>query len=76
MKQTLIFFFPENEVSIKPEILEVDHIFPNSENHSHVAVLYSELGTPEFSQMHKVLQDLASNNRLSYLFRHFVKVGF
>lgn len=52
----------------------MDHIYPGSENHSHVAVLYAELGTSEFSVMHSSMKDLASKNLLTYVFRHYVKV--
>lgn len=59
----------------KPDLYEVDHIYPGSENNSHIAVLYAELGTSEFSNMNKVMQDLAEKNLISYVFRHYVKVS-
>lgn len=52
----------------------MDHHYPGSENKSQVAVLYGEIGTPEFAQFHKRLRQLVTLEPVDYVLRHFVKV--
>lgn len=40
-----------------------------------VAVLYAELGSPEFPVFHQVLKELAITGKVDYVLRHRVKVG-
>ncbi|XP_063224607.1 UDP-glucose:glycoprotein glucosyltransferase isoform X2 [Bacillus rossius redtenbacheri] len=56
-----------------PELFAVDHHFPGSRNCSVVAVLYGELGTPEFSRLHSALKELASAGSMHYVVRHYVR---
>lgn len=58
------------------ETFRVDHLYPGSENRSVVVILYGEIGTPEFSQFHKVLKNQAVEGKIGYVLRHYVKVSF
>lgn len=55
------------------QTFRVDHHYPGSENRSVVVILYGEIGTPEFSQFHKVLKNQAVEGKIDYVLRHFVK---
>ncbi|XP_054270383.1 UDP-glucose:glycoprotein glucosyltransferase-like isoform X1 [Macrosteles quadrilineatus] len=55
------------------ETFRLDHHYPGSENKSLVAILYGEIGTPEFAQFHKRLRQLATLQPVDYVLRHFVK---
>ena len=39
-----------------------------------MAVLYAQLGTPEFTTLHDTLATVAREGRVQYVFRHYVKV--
>ncbi|XP_074027064.1 UDP-glucose-glycoprotein glucosyltransferase [Leptinotarsa decemlineata] len=55
------------------EVFKVDTHFPGSANHSLTAVLYGQLGTPEFSQFHRLLKQFALEGKIDYIIRHYVK---
>lgn len=55
------------------EIYSFDHIYPGSENNSVTTVLYSEIGTEDFNKFHEVLKKEATNGRVKYVSRHFIK---
>ncbi|MPC29875.1 UDP-glucose:glycoprotein glucosyltransferase [Portunus trituberculatus] len=57
----------------KPVVYEVDHHFPGGENAKVVAVLYAELGSPEFPAFHQMLKELASAGKVDYILRHRVQ---
>ncbi|KAG8311333.1 UDP-glucose:glycoprotein glucosyltransferase 1 [Homalodisca vitripennis] len=59
--------------SRRVETYRLDHHYPGSENKSVVAVLYGEIGTPEFAEFHKRLRQLATLEPVDYVLRHFVK---
>ncbi|KAE8746395.1 hypothetical protein FOCC_FOCC006890 [Frankliniella occidentalis] len=63
----------ESTNKVPSESFRVDHHYPGSENRSLVAVLYGEIGTYEFAQFHKVLKTQASEGKLGYILRHYVK---
>lgn len=62
----------ENKARI--ETFRLDHHYPGSENKSTVAVLYGEIGSPEFAQFHKRLRQLATVEPIDYVLRYFIKV--
>ncbi|XP_075236839.1 UDP-glucose-glycoprotein glucosyltransferase isoform X2 [Lycorma delicatula] len=55
------------------ETFRLDHHFPGADNRSVVAILYGELGTPEFAQFHKILKQRSNKGEIDYVVRHFVK---
>lgn len=64
--------FPKDQ-SGKVEFFNVDKHYPGSENKSIVAILYGELGTPEFASFHKILKNFAIDSQIDYVVRHYVK---
>lgn len=50
-----------------------DHIYPGTETHSFVAVLYGEIGSREFNDFHKVLKTESQQGDIKYVTRHFVR---
>lgn len=70
-----ILIFSDKQI-IKIDTYKVDHHYPGSENRSHVVVLYGELGTSEFSEMHHILRNYAQKGAVDYVLRHYVKVSF
>lgn len=63
----------EGAAGERPVVYEVDHHFPGGENAKVVAVLYAELGSPEFPVFHQVLKELAIAGKVDYVLRHRVK---
>lgn len=61
----------------KSAIYKFDHVYPGSDDSDVpvVAVLYGELGKPKFRDFHVELRNLAMSHEVTYLLRHFVKVG-
>ena len=56
-------------------MFEFDHIHRSSLLGSRpLAVLYAELGTPEFEQFHDVLISLSNSGQVVYALRHYIKV--
>ena len=39
-----------------------------------MVILYGQLGTAEFATFHSTLTELAENNEIVYIFRHYYKV--
>lgn len=71
----IFFFLLKNNSSIIPcETYHIDHHHPSSKNNNNTAILYSELGTSEFSDFHRVLKQYAEKGSIDYVLRHFVKV--
>lgn len=66
-----MFLFPTGESRL--ETFRVDHHYPGSENRSITAVLYGELGTPEFTDFHAILKSEAELGRIDYVIRHHVR---
>lgn len=62
-----------SEVQTPTETFRVDHFYPGSENRSVTVILYGELGTNEFSKFHKALKIAATEGKIGYVLRHFVK---
>lgn len=59
----------------KPEMFNIDHHYPGSQNNSVGVVLYGELGTHEFRKFHTALKEFASSGQVDYVLRHYVKVS-
>ena len=56
-------------------VFEFDHIHSSSLLGSRpLAVLYAELGTPEFEQFHDALISLSNSGQVVYALRHYIKV--
>lgn len=64
----------ENGSKESCETYHIDHHHPSSKNKSNIAILYGELGTPEFAIFHQVLKRYAQEGFIDYVLRHFVKV--
>eukprot|EP00051_Salpingoeca_urceolata_P013046 m.163143 g.163143 ORF g.163143 m.163143 type:complete len:1611 (-) comp17683_c0_seq2:59-4891(-) len=65
---------PPNDNATTIDIFDFDHVHPGPvDDDTITAVLYSELGTPEFTAFHSVLSRLAAEGSVSYVMRHYVK---
>ncbi|XP_045529662.1 UDP-glucose:glycoprotein glucosyltransferase [Pieris brassicae] len=51
----------------------LDHTYPSSDNKSLTAILYGELGMPEFTVKHKILTTYADKGLINYVVRWNVK---
>lgn len=56
-------------------LYQIDHVYPSSSSVANI-VVYGEIGTPVFNDIHKFLKKKADKNELSFAVRHFVQVGF
>lgn len=59
--------------SVAP-VYKFDHQFSSVEHDKPLVILYGELGTPEFSSFHSALLEMATENQVQYIFRHYYKV--
>lgn len=64
------------QINEESEIFNVDHHYPGSENRSLVAILYGEIGSPNFKAFHSVLKEHAIEGKIDYILRHNVEVSF
>lgn len=55
------------------EIYSFDHVYPGSENHSLVVVLYGQLGSADFQAFHEQLKGAATAGSVKYVARHYVR---
>ena len=55
-----------------PKIFNIDHVHPHQDPSAEAVVLYAEIGSKSFQNMHKTLTKLASEGRVAYVFRHFL----
>ncbi|VVC95428.1 unnamed protein product [Leptidea sinapis] len=62
-----------NPAEHKLETYLLDHTFPSSNNNSISAILYGELGTPEFVKKHNLLVSFAEKGLINYVVRWNVK---
>ena len=61
-------------------MFKFDHVFPGGNGNggtgaSVTAVLYGELGTASFKELHLKLVELATAGDVTYVLRHYLKVG-
>ena len=59
--------------SVAP-LYKFDHRFYSVGQDAPLVILYGELGTPEFSSFHSALLEMATENQVRYVFRHYYKV--
>lgn len=57
------------------EVYSFDHIYPGSENNTITTVLYGELGSEEFAELHVYLAKKAQKGRVKYIARHYIRVS-
>ncbi|XP_066258640.1 UDP-glucose:glycoprotein glucosyltransferase [Euwallacea similis] len=62
---------PSTRNSKKSELFNVDHHYPSSANNSLSAILYGELGTQCFSDIHFLLKKKALKGDVDYVVRHY-----
>jgi len=56
----------------QPVMIKPDHYYPASKGCDVVVILYAQLGSRVFSDWHRLLVQLASVGRLTYILRHYV----
>ncbi|KAL4635767.1 UDP-glucose:glycoprotein glucosyltransferase 2 [Arapaima gigas] len=57
-----------------PYLYKNDHKYPGANaTDVPIAILYSEIGTKKFNNLHKLLSEKADKGKLIYVLRHFVK---
>ncbi|XP_078402036.1 UDP-glucose:glycoprotein glucosyltransferase 2 isoform X2 [Cetorhinus maximus] len=57
----------------KPYLFKGDHTFPAKNTEAPVVILYTEIGTKEFSKFHKILSQKAGKGEVIYVLRHYVQ---
>lgn len=57
------------------EVYSFDHIYPGSENNTITTVLYGQLGSKEYAELHAYLAKKAEKDRVKYIFRHYIRVS-
>ncbi|VDN59239.1 unnamed protein product [Dracunculus medinensis] len=57
--------------SVIPRLYSIDHVFPNSKEKNVVVIVYGELGTKSWQEMHKAAKILARSGQIQYVFRHW-----
>lgn len=60
--------------SVIPRLYSIDHVFPNSKEKNVVVIVYGELGTKSWQEMHKAAKILARSGQIQYVFRHWSRV--
>ena len=55
-----------------PKLFKLDHYHPHQDPLSEAVILYADLESQSFKRMHKTLSKLASEGRITYIFRHFL----
>ena len=63
----------DKELNTPVETYSFDHIFPGSENNTRTVVLYSDVGSKEFKSFHELLVKPATDGKIRYIARHFLK---
>ncbi|KAK6033739.1 UDP-glucose:Glycoprotein Glucosyltransferase [Ostertagia ostertagi] len=58
-----------------PELLSIDHVFNLGREAETVAIIYGEIGTQEWLQLHNKAVELASAGKMRYVLRHYKAVG-
>lgn len=57
------------------EVYSFDHIYPGSENNTITTVLYGELGSKDYAELHLYLAKKAEKGRVKYIARHYIRVS-
>lgn len=58
------------------EIYSFDHIYPGTENNTITCILYSQIGSKEFSTFHEYLTKEAEAGKIKYISRHYIRVSY
>ncbi|ETN86742.1 hypothetical protein NECAME_16155 [Necator americanus] len=56
-----------------PELLPIDHIYGKETVPKTVAIVYADVGSPEWLQLHIKASELVSARKIQYVLRHYVK---
>ncbi|VDO56446.1 unnamed protein product [Haemonchus placei] len=56
-----------------PALLSIDHVFNLGRQAETTAIIYGEIGTQEWLQLHAKAVELASARRIQYVLRHYMK---
>jgi hypothetical protein len=57
-----------------PALFKFDHVFPSGKASPVTVILYAQLGTAGFKKFHGKLVELSDLGKLSYIYRHYIKV--
>lgn len=56
---------------------QFDHVFPGVVQHDvPLVILYAEIGSKSFAAFHDTLAELATQQKVKYILRHYVLVGY
>lgn len=56
---------------------QFDHVFPGVvQDDVPLVILYAEIGSKNFASFHDILADLATQQKVKYILRHYVLVGW
>ncbi|CAI4233074.1 unnamed protein product [Auanema sp. JU1783] len=61
----------EDAGSKRPELLSVDHIFPSSHDSKVVTIVYGDVGSPEWRELHRQARTLVKDGKTQYVLRHY-----
>ncbi|KAK6764186.1 hypothetical protein RB195_024490 [Necator americanus] len=56
-----------------PELLPIDHIYGKETVPKTVAIVYADVGSPEWLQLHIKASELVSARKIQYVLRHYIK---
>lgn len=59
--------------SSNSDLYSFDHIYPGTETHNNVVILYGEVGSKSFNKFHKYLKTEVQKSAIKYVVRHFVR---
>lgn len=65
----------EGDAEEEEEVYSFDHIYPGSENNTITTVLYGQLGSKEFAELHDYLAKEADAGQVKYISRHYIRVS-
>ncbi|PAV88981.1 hypothetical protein WR25_14940 [Diploscapter pachys] len=54
-------------------LLSVDHVHPASKKSATTVLVYGEMGSPEWIELHKTAESLCKQGKIQYVFRHFTR---
>lgn len=60
----------DGENGVNSDLYNFDHIYPGTENHEIVTILYGEIGSSAFNNFHVILK---KQKNIKYIVRHFVR---
>lgn len=65
----------ETAADDEEEVYSFDHIYPGSENNTLTTVLYGELGSKDYAELHTYLAKKAEKGRVKFISRHYIRVS-